>query len=236
MKNIFLDLLKNKPSNDFYFRKKSYWVFPDGFVYKSKLYSPILVLYHKNNPLGLINYTNSPTSNKIIINFIQGVKQEENNFNYKNLEKPFYEIILDSFIKASLKTGKKIVYDPVTLQNEYNKNYIKNKKKQLETNSKIIKKLEERIKKEKDKAKLKSLVLERIQYKKANIEIQETVLKIDRLITINGKIRDRYFTKLGELNPNKERVKRLLLNHLKEKKAPLSFKRIPNFLKLKKPK
>jgi len=56
------------------------------------------------------------------------------------------------------------------------------------------------------------------------------------LITINGKIRDRYFTKLGDLNPNKERVKRLLSNHLKEKKNSLSFKKIPNLLKFKKPK
>jgi len=232
--NILENLVRIKPNKDLYFKKEAFWVFPDGLKFKSGLYSPIVILYHQQTPIGIINYTNKPTSKNISINFIQGIKQEGTGFNYGNLSKPFYEIILDSFIASSIHTGKAISYEPVNFQRRFNKEIISIKKDQFIKNLQTIKELEVKIKTEKNKDLLKNLISKSIEYKKVNLDLGKTIENINNLIVINGKIRDRYFTKKGKLNPNKERVKKIILQLKVKNKKPSTFRKITKIFKIRK--
>lgn len=227
------------------FKQLDGWMFPDGFITTKKdfSFSEFIGLYKGEKPIAIINFSLFPSDFKgdskktIRINFLQGVLQPKDGFNFKSLKKPWYDIFLASFIKSSqeyINKGFKFVFTPLEgynrkgLLNEYRAYSLNIKKiskkieilnKNIEKIKNIKKNLEKNISVEKrnlDKKYQRIIDLEkRYEYdlkdSKLSLKKFKTELRnVEHTLKNIGMLRDRYFTKDGNLNFNKKRVKEII--------------------------
>lgn len=222
MGEILSNLLSIKPEEGFSFKSKSSWTFPDGYKIKRGVNSPIVVLYYKQNPIGVLSFTHSYLNKEIKINFIQGVKQVDPTINLNKFNKNWYEYILDSFITASLpllSKGKNIYFNPIVEEKSFMLSSIKTREILILYNKSRIENFENKI-----KALTKLPTPKNLEYirayqnniydlKKENAYYEKVITTMTSILRINGTIQDKYFNKEGRLNIQKERVKKIITNY-----------------------
>lgn len=232
--NILDSLLEIKPDTDFYFKYADKWKFPDGYVHDSKVYSPNVVLYYKEHPIAIFNYTNKPFKKSISINFIQGIRQF-GKVDLKYLKKPFYETIMDSFLIAAAPLIEKGI--EIKFERSSSKNVlafitdIKKFTELLERNNYMIAKNKERmVRKDQDPRIVKTLAINNIDLKFENEFLERQINSFKSIVKINSSVRERYFDREGNLNFNKERVKSIVSRFVRKpipaKKTGFSFKKL----------
>ncbi len=243
MGEVLSNLLSIKPEEGFSFRSKMSWTFADGYKIKRGINSPIVVLYYKQNPIGLLSFTHSYLNKEIKINFIQGVKQVDPTINLNKFNKNWYEYILDSFIAASLpllSKGKNISFKSFVQEKSFMLSSIKTRKILILDNKARIENFENKI-----KALTKLPTPKNLEYfrayqnnisdlKKENVYYEKVITTMTSILRINGTIQDKYFNKEGKLNPQKERVKRIITNYensIKHSKAVSTILKIRKRIK-----
>lgn len=243
MGEILSNLLSIKPEEGFSFRSKSSWTFPDGYKIRRGLNSPIVVLYYRENPIGLLSFTHSYLNKEIKINFIQGVKQVDPTINLNKFNKNWYEYILDSFIAASLplmSKGKNISFKSFVQEKSFMLSSIKTGERLLLENKERIENFLNIIKTLTKSSTPKNLGYMRAcqnnisELKKENAYYEKVITTMTSILRINGSIQDKYFNKEGRLNPQKERVKRIITNYensIKRSKAVSTILKIRKRIK-----
>ncbi len=218
--------LKKISNSEVSFLQVLEWKFPDKFIFKPySKQSGLILMKILNVPTGIVYF--SVVNKNIRIEFIQGA-----NNNKEIIKKNWSDIFIEKFILASsdllFKKEYKLslfFFSHLNLNSDSRKMLLKSfnqsKKEITELNQKINQiKLKLRLLKKKNKLSQDFLKKSLTEIKILNyeLEIPKKSAQIDGLILkLYGGIRDKYFDKNGDLNFNKEKVKKIYKNYVLEK-------------------